>query len=98
MEELPDRARKYFRELKIETVKKLYEVYKVDFEMFGYSPLLYYNNAIIFIALVNISDVELSSFLLIISSRLPEKTIAELIIWNYGSCLEKLQRNYKCLC
>ena len=40
-----DRARKYFRELKIETVRKLYEVYKVDFEMFGYSPSLYYNNA-----------------------------------------------------
>ena len=35
-------AMKYFSELSLETVEKLYEVYKVDFEMFGYSPQLYY--------------------------------------------------------
>ena len=26
-------------------VKKLYRIYKVDFEMFGYSPQLYYDYA-----------------------------------------------------
>ena len=38
-------AKKYFSELSLGTVKKLYEVYKVDFEMFGYSPQLYYDYA-----------------------------------------------------
>ena len=36
-------AKKYFSELSLGTVKKLYEAYKVDFEMFGYSPQLYYD-------------------------------------------------------
>jgi len=35
-------TKKYFSELDINTVKKLYEVYKVDFEMFGYSPDSYF--------------------------------------------------------
>ena len=33
-----DLARKYFSELDIDTVTRLYNLYKVDFEMFGYSP------------------------------------------------------------
>ena len=40
-----DRSRKYFSELKLKTVKKLYKIYQVDFEMFGYSPLSYYDYA-----------------------------------------------------
>ena len=31
-------AMKYFSELNIETARRLYELYKVDFEMFDYSP------------------------------------------------------------
>ena len=38
-------ARKYFSQLRLNTVKKLYKIYKVDFEMFGYSPQWYYDNA-----------------------------------------------------
>ena len=38
-------ARKYFSQLSLDTVKKLYNIYKVDFEMFGYSPQLYYDYA-----------------------------------------------------
>ena len=38
-------ARKYFSQLSVNTVKKLYNIYKVDFEMFGYSPQLYYDYA-----------------------------------------------------
>ena len=38
-------AKKYFSQLSLSTVKKLYNVYKVDFEMFGYSPQLYYQYA-----------------------------------------------------
>ena len=34
-------ARKYFEQLDRQTVDELYEFYKVDFEMFGYSPELY---------------------------------------------------------
>ena len=33
-----DLARKYFSELDLDTVASLYNLYKVDFEMFGYSP------------------------------------------------------------
>ena len=40
-----DLARKYFSELDLATVKKLYKVYKVDFEMFGYTPDIYYDLA-----------------------------------------------------
>lgn len=40
-----DLTKKYFSELSLDTVKKLYNVYKVDFEMFGYSPQLYYDYA-----------------------------------------------------
>ena len=35
-------ARKYFSELDIDTTKQLYELYKVDFEMFDYSPEEYF--------------------------------------------------------
>ena len=38
-------AKKYFSQLSLVTVKKLYSIYKVDFEMFGYSPQLYYDYA-----------------------------------------------------
>ena len=38
-------ARKYFSQLSLDTVKKLYNIYQVDFEMFGYSPQWYYDNA-----------------------------------------------------
>lgn len=38
-------ARKYFSELDIMTVRRLYEFYKVDFEMFGYSPDEYFEIA-----------------------------------------------------
>ena len=38
-------AGNYFRQLDLRTVKKLYELYKVDFEMFGYSPDSYFNMA-----------------------------------------------------
>ena len=40
-----DLARKYFSELDIMTVRRLYEFYKVDFEMFGYSPDVYFEIA-----------------------------------------------------
>jgi len=36
-----DLARKYFEQLDTRTVDKLYSLYQVDFEMFGYSPDLY---------------------------------------------------------
>jgi len=36
-----DLARKYFEQLDTRTVDKLYNLYQVDFEMFGYSPDLY---------------------------------------------------------
>ena len=35
-------SRKYFSEIDISTAKKLYELYKVDFEMFGYNPEEYF--------------------------------------------------------
>ena len=38
-------ARKYFSQLNLDTVKKLYNIYQVDFEMFGYSPQWYYDIA-----------------------------------------------------
>ena len=34
---------KYFSELNIETARRLHELYKVDFEMFDYSPDEYLN-------------------------------------------------------
>ena len=34
-------ARKHFEQLDVQTVDQLYEFYKVDFEMFGYSPEVY---------------------------------------------------------
>lgn len=37
-----DLALKYFSELDIMIVRRLYEFYKVDFEMFGYSPEEYF--------------------------------------------------------
>ena len=37
-----EKAEKYFSELDIETAKRLYELYKVDFEMFQYSPDAYF--------------------------------------------------------
>ena len=33
-----DWAKKYFSELDKNMVRQLYKIYKVDFEMFGYSP------------------------------------------------------------
>ena len=38
-------ARKYFSQISLETVKNLYSLYKIDFELFGYSPELYYGYA-----------------------------------------------------
>jgi len=38
-------AQKYFSELDLKTVQELYKVYQVDFEMFGYSPDIYFNFA-----------------------------------------------------
>ena len=38
-------AKKYFSQLSLDTVKKLYNIYQVDFKMFGYSPQLYYDIA-----------------------------------------------------
>ena len=38
-------AREYFSQLKKDDVKKLYELYKIDFLMFGYSPDVYFNIA-----------------------------------------------------
>ena len=35
-------TRQYFTEINITTARKLYELYKVDFEMFGYSPEEYF--------------------------------------------------------
>ena len=40
-----DLARKYFSEMDIDTVKRLYQLYKVDFEMFGYTPDEYFKIA-----------------------------------------------------
>ena len=36
-------AREYFSQLDKDDVEKLYQLYKMDFEMFGYSPDLYFN-------------------------------------------------------
>ena len=36
-----DLAIEYFREVKKEDVEKLYQLYKIDFQLFGYSPHLY---------------------------------------------------------
>lgn len=41
-----EQAKKYFSQLSLDIVKKLYNVYKVDFEMFGYSPQMYYDYAV----------------------------------------------------
>ena len=41
----PKRAKIYFSQLSVETVRRLYNLYRVDFEMFGYSPDLYYKYA-----------------------------------------------------
>ena len=38
-------ARKYFGQLKRKEVKQLYELYRMDFQMFGYSPWIYFNTA-----------------------------------------------------
>ena len=38
-------ARKYISEMDIDTVKRLYQLYKVDFEMFGYIPDEYFKIA-----------------------------------------------------
>ena len=40
-----DLARIYFSEMDIDTVKRLYQLYKVDFEMFGYTPDEYFKIA-----------------------------------------------------
>ena len=36
-----DLALEYFSEVKKEDVEKLYQLYKIDFQLFGYSPHLY---------------------------------------------------------
>ena len=36
-----DVAMEYFNEVTKEDVEKLYELYKIDFQLFGYSPHLY---------------------------------------------------------
>ena len=33
-----DLAKKYFRQMSKKEIEKLYKMYKIDFEMFGYSP------------------------------------------------------------
>ena len=38
-------SKKYFSMLDIGTVERLYNLYVVDFEMFGYSPVKYYQYA-----------------------------------------------------
>ena len=38
-------AEKYFSQLRLDTVKRLFQLYRVDFEMFSYSPQLYYQYA-----------------------------------------------------
>ena len=38
-------ARTYFSQLSLETMQRLYQLYQVDFNMFGYSPQLYYHLA-----------------------------------------------------
>ena len=40
-----DLAKNYFSELDVTMVKKLHEFYKVDFEMFDYSPDEYFKVA-----------------------------------------------------
>ena len=40
-----DLTKKYFSELDSVTVTKLYNIYKVDFEMFSYTPDMYFNAA-----------------------------------------------------
>ena len=38
-------ARRYFSQLSLETMQRLYQLYQADFNMFGYSPQLYYHLA-----------------------------------------------------
>ena len=38
-------SREYFSSLPLSLVKNLYNIFKVDFLMFGYSPELYYQYA-----------------------------------------------------
>ena len=38
-------ARTYFSQLSLDTMQRLYQLYQVDFNMFGYSPQLYYHLA-----------------------------------------------------
>ena len=38
-------ARRYFSQLSLDTMQRLYQLYQVDFNMFGYSPQLYYHLA-----------------------------------------------------
>ena len=40
-----DQTRKYFGQLDKSTIDQLYKFYRVDFEMFGYSPALYLDSA-----------------------------------------------------
>ena len=40
-----DLTKKYFSELDSVTATKLYNIYKVDFEMFSYTPDMYFNAA-----------------------------------------------------
>ena len=38
-------AKKYFSEIGLQSAKELYEMYQADFEMFGYSPDMYFDIA-----------------------------------------------------
>ena len=38
-------ARTYFSQLSLDSMQRLYQLYQVDFNMFGYSPQLYYHLA-----------------------------------------------------
>ena len=39
-------AREYFKEIDAESKRKLYEIYRIDFEMFGYSPEEYFGHVV----------------------------------------------------
>ena len=38
-------AKKYFSEIDLQSAKELYKMYQADFEMFGYSPDMYFDIA-----------------------------------------------------
>ena len=36
----------YFKEIDVKSKRKLYEIYRIDFEMFGYSPEEYFGHVV----------------------------------------------------